>query len=151
MDVRRFSLSVRSLDIIQSGTYRLWTYSIVCNKYDSCWSSLPFCLVSSVYSLYLYFSLSLSLSLYLSISLSLSLSHTHAHRHTHTISLCISLFLSLSLSLSLSHSLSHPLSFCLSSCVSLSLNSCRRLAYAIDFWSKGKMEALFLAHEVRAL
>ena len=26
--------------------------------------------------------------------------------------------------------------------------SCRRLAYAINFWSKGKMEALFLAHEV---
>lgn len=27
--------------------------------------------------------------------------------------------------------------------------SCRRLAFAINFWSKGKMEALFLAHEVR--
>jgi pantothenate kinase len=25
--------------------------------------------------------------------------------------------------------------------------SCRRLAYAINFWSKGKMEALFLVHE----
>lgn len=25
--------------------------------------------------------------------------------------------------------------------------SCRRLAFAIDFWSKGKMEALFLRHE----
>ena len=25
--------------------------------------------------------------------------------------------------------------------------SCRRLSYAIDFWSKGAMEALFLAHE----
>ena len=25
--------------------------------------------------------------------------------------------------------------------------SCRRLAFAIDFWSKGKMEALFLEHE----
>lgn len=25
--------------------------------------------------------------------------------------------------------------------------SCRRLAFAIDFWSKGKSEALFLAHE----
>jgi pantothenate kinase len=25
--------------------------------------------------------------------------------------------------------------------------SCRRLAYAIDYWSGGKMEALFLEHE----
>ena len=25
--------------------------------------------------------------------------------------------------------------------------SCRRLAFAIDFWSKGEMEALFLVHE----
>ena len=114
MDVRRFSLSVRSLDIIQSGTYRLWTYSIVCNKNDSCWSPLPSCLVSSVFSLFLSLSHSISLSLFVSLSLSLFPSLSLS------LSFSLSIYLSLSLSLSLCLSLSLYLSIYLSLSLSLS-------------------------------
>jgi hypothetical protein len=37
--------------------------------------------------------------------------------------------------------------FFVGSFLRLNAISCRRLSYAIDFWSKGKMEALFLEHE----